>query len=188
MLAKQASEIVFAPDGQHAVIQTSGTADRGLNVVDLRGAEAPRHYVTSTQEVLPMAFSPDGRYFAYVSFRSGNPRVYVRRFPTGSEEWEVPGVGTGRIAWPAGGQRIFAVTGERRELALSAFTFEGVAAPVFGRPAKLFTTTSDQLSLIDGLAAAPDGRSFLTIRPQQAGPAVNGIVVVQNWLAEFQRR
>ena len=188
VLVKQASEIAFSPDGRYGIIQTNGRADRGLKVLDLQGTEPLRQYVSSTQEVLPLAFSHDGRYFAYASFRSGNPRIYMRRFPSGGEEWELPGLSSQRIAWPGGGGQIFALVGERNELTLNVFSFDGRVAPAFGKPKALFTTTGDQLTLYSGLSMSADARRILTVKPQQAGPTMTGIVVVQHWIAEFQRK
>ena len=187
VLIRNASTVRFAPDGRVAVYQTVGTAERGLKVFDVQSGES-RPYVLSPFELLPMGFSANGRYCAYTSFQSGNPRIYIRQFPSGEGQWEVPGVRSGRISWPRGGRELFAIVGSARELPVVAVPIEtGAATPVFGAPRAVFTALQDRFSLLDGFAASADGKRFLTIQRQQSESQVSGIVVVQNWLAEFRK-
>ena len=142
----------------------------------------------STFELLPMGFSANGRYFAYTSFQSGNPRIYVRQFPSGDGQWEIPEVRSERISWPGGGRELFAIAGSTRELPVVAVSIDTQATPAFGAPRHLFTAAADRFALFTGFAALPDGKRFLTIQRHQTESQINGIVVVQNWLAEFGKR
>jgi dipeptidyl aminopeptidase/acylaminoacyl peptidase len=186
VLIKDGADVRFSPDGRHAVYQTMGTAERGLKVFDLQTAQS-RPYVLSPFELLPMDFSPDGRYFAYASFKSGQPRIYLRQFPAGDGEWEIPELRAERINWPRGGRELFAIVGSGRELPLVAVTVDTQKTPVFGKPRPLFTASEDTRPMVRGFIASPDGKRFLTIQRQLSQADVGGIVVVQNWLAEFRR-
>ena len=187
VLIKNASDVRFAPGGRVAVYQTAGTAERGLKLFDLQSGES-RLYVASTFELLPMGFSANGRFFAYTSFQSGNPRIYVRQFPSGDGQWEIPEVRSERISWPGGGRELFAIVGSTRELPVVAVPIDTQATPVFGAPRPVFTAVEDRFSLFGGFAASPDGKRFLTIQRRQTESQLSGIVVVQNWLAEFGKR
>ena len=93
-----------------------------------------------------------------------------------------------RISWPRGGRELFAIVGSARELTVAAVPIEtGAATPVFGAPRGVFTAVQDRFSLFDVFAASADGKRFLTIQRQPTESQVSGIVVVQNWLAEFRK-
>jgi Tol biopolymer transport system component len=188
VLIKNASEVMFAPDGKYLVYQTSGTAERGLKVWNMQPNDPPRPLVLSTFELFPMGFSADSRYLAYSSFQSGSARIYVRQFPSGEGQWEIPDLTSELAIWPRGGREMFAVTGQGRELLVSAVPVDTTAAPSFGKPRVLFTTTDDRLSLFAGFTASADGKRFLTVQRKQTESDATGIVVVQNWWSEFKGR
>jgi eukaryotic-like serine/threonine-protein kinase len=184
VLAKNGDLALFAPDGRTAVYRTNGSAERGLKILDLQTGVS-RPYLLGTFELTPMGFAADGRYLAYNSFRSGAPRIYVRQYPSGDGEWEIPELNSERVAWPRGGRELFAVLGSARETPVVALTIDTAGTPKFGKPRMLFSTTADKLALLGGFDAPPDGRRFLTIQPQKSATDLSGIVVVQNWFAEF---
>ena len=80
--------------------------------------------------------SPDGHWMVYQSNESGQPEIYVRRYPALDRGWQVSEGGgvqprwssTSREVYYRGGQRMMAVTLNASE-----------AEPVFGKPAALFT-------------------------------------------------
>ncbi len=188
ILVKNAGEAIFAPDGKHVVYQTSGTAERGLKVWNMQPNDPARVLVLSTFELYPLGISADGRYVAYSSFKSGSPRLYLRRFPSGEGEWEIPALRSERGFWPGDGRELFAITGQGRDLLVSAVPVATGESPTFGNPKLLFTTTNDRLSVFDGFVATSDGRRFLTVQRKQSESDLRGIVVVQNWMAEFHGR
>ena len=83
---------------------------------------------------------------------------------------------------------MFAITGQGRELLVSVVPVDTTAAPSFGKPRVLFTTTDDRLSLFAAFTASADGKRFLTVQRKQTESDASGIVVVQNWWAEFKGR
>jgi hypothetical protein len=131
-----------------------------------------------------VGFSADGRYFAYTSFERSEPRIYVRRFPAGDTQWEVPRVVAEFAIWPAGGKQLFAVIGRNLGIALTAIPIVATGdVPAFGVPRTLFQTTTEVLGA--GLVITPDGTRILTVQHQESDAPKTGIVVVQNWWADF---
>ncbi len=187
VLLRNGVDLRLAPDGKTGVYETNGTAERGLKIYDVETGQS-RPYVLGTFELNPMGFSANGKYFAYASFRSGTARIYVRQYPSGDGEWEVPGLRSERISWPQGGRDLFAIVGSGRETPVAAVSIDTAGPPVFGKPRVLFTLSANRLALLDGFVAAPGGKRFLAVQRQRSDADVTGIVVVQNWLAEFGGR
>ena len=52
-------------------------------------------------------FSPDGRYIAYVSNKSGRNQVYVRPFPSGDRFWQISRDGGTEPLWSPDGRELF---------------------------------------------------------------------------------
>jgi Tol biopolymer transport system component len=134
--------------------------------------------------------SPDGAYMAYVSDESGREEVYVTRFPSGKGKWQVSLNGGYWPCWTRGGREILFVE-ENRILSV-----EVEIQPAFrlGSPQLLFEHPPSGIARTfnwpDAFHATPDGEHLVlaqsvggedeqTVRP--------GLVVVQNWIAEFEK-
>ena len=90
---------------------------------ELRAGKAEPFVQTPFFEVYP-AFSPDGRWIAYSSHKSGLWEVYVRPFPDGGGDVQVS-TGGGRVPrWPAKGHEIFYATDDHRIMAVP-YTIQG---------------------------------------------------------------
>ena len=84
-------------------------------------------------------FSPDGRWVAYVSDESGRPEVYVRRFQSGGDRWQISSNGGAQPRWRADGREIFYVStsGTLMAVPVSADNGEliaGTAVALFTEP------------------------------------------------------
>ena len=133
------------------------------------------------------AFSPDGRWIAYHSNKSGRFEVYVRPFSTSpGKESEVPisnGGGGGPVWLPKGvellyqaGEQIMAVRYTARDGSFLADKPRVWAANVTGAT---------------GFDVAPDGKRLALILPTAARDAPrqdHTVVFVQNILDELRRR
>ncbi|MDX1646177.1 MAG: protein kinase [Longimicrobiales bacterium] len=66
-----------------------------------------REIVATEAEERAPVLSPDGRWLAYVSDRTGNDEVYVTRFPEATGQWPISNGGGWEPVWSSDGSRIF---------------------------------------------------------------------------------
>ena len=133
--------------------------------------------------------SPDGRYLAYQSNKSGRYEVYIRSFPDGGSMWQVSSDGGTFPRWNPKGDELFYVgeaTGTGRG-SMMMVPVETSGRFRLGRIRKLFDTPEDvDLSDFD---ISADGQRFMAV--QRVGEAEQPqvtITVVQNWAKEFEDR
>jgi serine/threonine protein kinase len=138
-------------------------------------------------------FSPDGRWIAYASNKSGQEEIYVRPFsgqPSGSAgEWKISTDGGADPRWSADGKELFYLAREpsghfKNELmavpihTIGAATFEaGAPKPLFDF---VYTGIVPQANVF-GYAVAADGRRFL-VNPS-VNPITTTLNVIVNWEA-----
>jgi Tol biopolymer transport system component len=134
-------------------------------------------------------FSPDSRWLAYVSNKSGASEVYVRAFSDNGDEIRVSTAGGMQVRWRPDGNELFYVTPDDRLMAVS-FRSGGSATPEIGLPVALFVThLATGASVVGGkpqYAVARDGRFLMNvaIEPTTSAP----ITVVLNWTASLRKR
>jgi serine/threonine-protein kinase len=141
--------------------------------------------VTEDAEYDP-ALSPNGRWLAYASNRTGQIEVWVKGYPDGAPV-RVSRNGGYEPRWSLDGHELFYLQG-RSMMAIAVDTEREFS---FGMPVELFTGSYffDAASGVASYDVAHDGR-FLMIQPDtNAGDAPNqsSIVVVQNWTEELKR-
>ena len=85
---------------------TDGGTRYLLNVADVDG-HGEHVILDSARPVMSPAWSPDGRKLAYVSFESGQPRIFIQEIATGAREEIVsfPGI-NGAPAFSPGGRHL----------------------------------------------------------------------------------
>jgi eukaryotic-like serine/threonine-protein kinase len=129
-----------------------------------------------------MELSPDGRWLAYQSNASGQPEIYVRRYPALDRAWQVSEDGGVQTRWSTDGREIY----YRGAGHVNAVTFDGKGdAPVLGRPAPLF---ADEYDFGQGLSVAnydalPGGRFAMFRRD----PGSGRFRIALNWTTELER-
>ena len=182
----------WSPDGRFLLYTTTPKPKTGYDVWILSLADRKPKLLlgTETAEYLA-AFSPDGRWIAYLSNESGRLEVYVRPFVTsggnpafGEGKWQVSrdGAVAATPRWRGDGKELFFVSTNDDLMAVDV----NGAGPAFqiGIPHKLFSmglaTTGD---------VTPDGKRFLVgIVPGQNGQSTNTpITVVLNWQADLKK-
>jgi serine/threonine protein kinase len=170
--------VEWSPDGK-SLICASGSAMR-LWVVPI-GAEAGKPRLLMNETVLrTVRFSPDGRFFAYVSAQSGQNEVYLRRFPPTDERWQISQGGGVEPYWPRDAKEFFYIAPNRKVMAVSIRTTPAVdvgkAQPLFPAPTAYgkFTRSSYVVSR--------DGERFLFSVPVDQARAT--ITLIQNAAAD----
>jgi serine/threonine-protein kinase len=162
------------------------TATGDILVMRASGNDTPRPLVATEYIEADPALSPNGRWLAYVSNRTGRPEIWVQGYPEGPVV-RVSNNGGYEPRWSADGRELFYFVGN----AMMAVKMQTADEPSFDAPVQLFAgrfllTTNSTAASYD---VARDGR-FLMIEPPGANdrPALASIVVVQNWAEELKKR
>jgi Tol biopolymer transport system component len=174
----------WSPDGRVLLFQMNDARTRGgwdLWTYSTADRKATPFLQTPFNEVQPK-FSPDGRWFAYVSNESGKEEVYVVPFPGPGGKWQISTAGGRAPIWTRGGREIIYQTPGDEIIAV-----ELSMAPSFqaGIPRALFKT---HLRPPPGrqFDVTPDGERFL-VNVMPGEQVSDPITLVQNWAAERKK-
>ncbi len=175
-------EGVFTPRGD-AVAYRVDTPDRNRDIylVPLTGERTPVALLTRVDDDKQPRVSPDGKWLAYVSNESGREEVYVRALANGGARVAVSTDGGGEPLWAPDGKRLFYRTGARLMAAHIA------TAPSLAATARdtLFEGPYTTDPFHPNYDVAPDGKSFVMVRPVEAN---RQLVMVVNWIQELRQR
>ncbi len=176
----------WSPDGKVlAFVSVNPTTLQDIRVlrVDQKGASTP-FLETQFREGGP-AFSPDGKWIAYVSDESGQFEIYVRPFPGPGEKWPISLEGGNEPVWPRNGRELFYRAGDTM-MAVDVQTTPTFSA---GQPRKLFDKAYERsIALWANYDASPDGQRLLMVRQENASAPATHINVVLNWVEELKPR
>jgi serine/threonine-protein kinase len=125
--------------------------------------------------------SPDGRWLAYVSNESGREEVYLRALAPGGGRVPVSAGGGGEPLWDPDGTRLYYRTGDQ---VIEAAIATAPTLQVTGRRV-LFSGLYSTDIFHPNYDVAPDGKSFLMIKPVDLS---RGLIMVVNWARELRRR
>ena len=139
-----------------------------LEVLDLRN-----HSQTAYATGAEAQFSPDGRWIAFSglgSSGSGDPEVYVGRFPGPGRRIQISNHGGAQARWRADGKEIFYITKDKKLMAVAMDMSHD--EPVAGVPHVLFQTRiiAPRIVLFQ-YAVSPDGKRFLINSMPSVGAA-----------------
>jgi Tol biopolymer transport system component len=181
------------PDGRLLLAGVRATdAGAGADLVTLPAdGGAPEDFVRTEYTEDSASVSPDGRWVAYRSTRSGKAEIWVQGI-TGKAPVRVSRGGGREPLWSRDGRDLFYLEGNK----LIALAVMGGAEFSFGEPVVLFDQPYfhglGAPAIMDPLRSydvAKDGR-FVMIpppgNPNAAGSPPPGIVVVQNWSEELK--
>jgi Tol biopolymer transport system component len=149
----------------------------------LTSGSDPVPFLVSPFDESSPAFSPDGRFLAYVSDETGRSEVYVQPFPGPGGRWLISTAGGDDPVWSANGRELF----YRRGGALMAVLVR--TAPLFevGAQSRLFESHDEAPSEARNYDVSPDGGHFVMVQTEDA-PSAQQFHVVLNWFSEFGRR
>jgi Tol biopolymer transport system component/tRNA A-37 threonylcarbamoyl transferase component Bud32 len=134
--------------------------------------------VTPFDEDFP-AFSPDGRWVAYLSNESGRDQVYVQGYPERRGKWQVSQAGGGFPHWRGDGRELY-WSGPDGMLRAAPVT-SGAAGIEIGKPSPLFRLP--QGTGTGWFEPDRDGQRFLVLEPAGGPERELPMVVVHNWPA-----
>jgi DNA-binding winged helix-turn-helix (wHTH) protein/Tol biopolymer transport system component len=139
-----------------------------LEVLDLRN-----HSHTTYTTGAEAQFSPDGRWIAFSglgSSGSGDPEVYIGRFPGPGRRIQISNHGGLQARWRADGKELFYISMDKKLMAVAIDTSHD--EPVAGVPHVLFQTRIIGPGLVlFQYAVSPDGSRFLINSMPSVGAA-----------------
>jgi serine/threonine-protein kinase len=173
-----------APNGRLLFGTPSDAGDPDLMEMTLDDRRQVRPLVrTSFSENLG-AVSPDARWLAYTSNRSGRAEVYVAPYPnTEAGRWPVSTVGGSGPRWSNDGKEIFFLGPDRALMSAtvsSTRTRWSAAPPVKVLDPGYWSSTSVGAHY----DVSPDGKRFLVLQPPML--SAPDLVVVQQWDEELK--
>jgi Tol biopolymer transport system component len=130
------------------------------------------------------AFSPDGRWVAYLSNRNGRDDVFMEPFPErGASVLVSTTQGGGEPVWSRKGQELFYRSGDK--MMAVAYAIKATFEPA--KPVVLFFERPYARSSPRNYDVTADGRFLMLKESEQVGAAIQ-INVVLNWQEELKRR
>jgi eukaryotic-like serine/threonine-protein kinase len=158
---------------------------RGADIwaLPLNGDRKPFEVVrTDFNERLPQ-FSPDGKWIAYESDKTGRFEIYVQRFPGPGGDLSVSAGGGTQVRWNPTGKELFYVDADDRLMAVPlGFSSDGVSVEP-GPPRPLFATNVGSSAFNNNrqqYMVSPDGQSFVMNSVSEETLAAP-ITVILNW-------
>ena len=196
---------MLSPDGRHLLFAEDVRGPEYLRLADFDTSgklSEPRPFFASDDEpsVHDAHISPDGRFLAYMSTESGQPEIFLTRFPDGTGRWQVSQAGGRQPRWAAASGELFFLAGSGpSERAMSVVRVDDTAGVAVSAPEELFSL--DRVGS-DGVAAgltylgteggydvSPDGtRFFMVSQGLREGAAAPRMVLVQNWRRLLEER
>jgi dipeptidyl aminopeptidase/acylaminoacyl peptidase len=182
---------VWSPDGRVLIYQvgTSYNSPSDIWVMPM-DTRKPVPFIHGAANEGQPAFSPDGRWVAYMSDETGRPEVYVQPYPANGDKFTISTAGGIQPQWRADGKELFFLSATRQMQAVDI----GVKGDRFeaGAPRTLFTTRA---ALVAGplgpyrvFGVAADGQSFVVDElPPDAGQRHDPLVVIVNWTSLLRR-
>ncbi len=175
----------WSADGRYLLFETRDAGEKPkLWILPLFGERKPLRLLGTPFSEDLGAFSPDGKWIAYVSDESGRREVYVQTFPISTAKWRISTNGGTQPRWRGDGKEIFYVAPDNRIMAVAvkaSSSFEvGIPTALFQIGMEFGTGYRHQY------AVTRDGERFLVIRAattQEARP----ITVVLNWESELKK-
>jgi serine/threonine-protein kinase len=171
-----------SPDGRHvAFYEQHPETGRDIWVAGLEEGGRSEPLIATSANERSARFSPDGRWIAYTSDRSGRDEVYVRQFePRGEMDHLISTAGGREPVWSRDGTELFYRTGNSLVAVPLEFTPELQA----GSPVPLFEANwaIDSGGLNQMYDVTPDGR-FLVIE----GVTEGKIAVITGWQNALDR-
>ncbi len=173
----------WSPDGRF-LLYDSVSLKGGVDIwaLPLDGGEAFEVVQTQFNERLGQ-FSPDGKWIAYQSEKTGRFEVYVQPFPGTGGDVQVSTDGGTQVRWNPRGGELFYVAADDRLMAVPIRV--GANAPTFEAGTPLWLSATNMGAAIPdtnrhAYMVSPDGQSFvINSVPEEA--SASAITVIQNW-------
>jgi serine/threonine-protein kinase len=162
----------------------SPIANADIVVMSADGTGEPREVVATEYMETDPVLSPDGKWLAYVSNRTGRNEVWVQGYPDGVPV-RISTEGGFEPRWSSDGRELYYRQGTAL-LAVAVRTEEAELS--FDSPTELFRGFLAMPDVtVSSYDVARDGR-FLMMQSPSVDAAGESIIVVQNWIEEVKAR
>jgi Tol biopolymer transport system component len=132
------------------------------------------------------SLSPDMRWLLYMSEESGQPEVYVQRFPTAARKWRLSSNGGVQPSWRHDGREVVFLTLDGTMMAASIE--EKNTLLEISRPKRLFQMAIDAGRVAHQYRMTTDGQRFVVAVPVEPTGTAPPITVVVNWLSGLKQK
>jgi len=186
----------WRPDGKVLALRQF-SLDTGYDIMTLpvEGDEKsgwkpgkPIPFANSTFDERSPAFSPDGRWLAYMSNESGGYEVYVRPFPGPGGKWQISTGGGVIPKWSRDGKELFYRTADDK---IMVATYTASADSFRADKPQLWSPGQfTDLGLNSNFDVYPDGKRFAVLKASGTGQAAasNRVNFIVNFFDEVRRR
>jgi len=166
-------------DGIVAYVTPSGD----IGVLPLEGEREPEPVLTNRYRETSPQFSPDGRWLAFSSNRSGQFEVYVKPYPGQGGIVPISTDGGLEPVWARNGEELFYRNGRKMMVVPVQMepAFKAEKPELLFEGSYLYSLTN----LSTNYDVAPDGQTFVMV--QEAEVEQTQINVVLNWFEELKR-
>jgi serine/threonine-protein kinase len=166
-------------------VETNPKTGRDIWILATAGERKARPLLLTQFGETGVVFSPDNRWFAYVSNESGREEIYVRPVSGSGEKWQVSTDGGNEPVWPHNGRELFYRRGDR----MMAVDLAAGTAFTAGKPHLLFEGQFQAGNSIGraGYDVTADGQKFLMIQESGSQTAPRQLEVVMEWFSELKR-
>jgi Tol biopolymer transport system component len=186
----------WSPDGHALAFYVGGvTRPRAISMLHRDSDKwTPAPFIETSFEERGAIFSPDGRWVAYVSNKSGQNDIYARPYAGPGGEVTISVGGGAEPVWAPSGRELFyrhagKLLAVRIDETASSLTV-GAPTRVFDDPYRL--DTGGAQGGVANYDISPDGRRFVMVEEPRAStsgaPAAPQIQVVLNWTEELKAR
>jgi eukaryotic-like serine/threonine-protein kinase len=184
----------WSPDGKSMLYTVAYTADRGpkrklastdLWLVSPGDPRSARLWFESPFRETGGAFSPDGRWIAYVSDESGVQEVYVRPYPGPGAAVKVSNGFAIEPLWSRDGRELYYRAGDSAEKVMAAEVRRAAGLSI-SAPRLLFSSQlavggrEDRYREYD---VSADGREFVSVRYNRSEEPDRQLTIVTSWAA-----
>ena len=177
--ATTAIPLDWSRDGRYLLYKSFGIeGSQDLWALPMQGDRTPLPVAQTTFDERDGQFSPDGRWVAYQSDRSGSFEIHVQPFPGPGPPMQVSKGGGAQVRWRADGQELYYIALDGRLTAVPMAFVSNNPRP--GTPQPLFQTRVGGAvqMLTQQYAVAPDGLFLLNAT---VGDATVPMTLLLNW-------
>jgi serine/threonine-protein kinase len=172
----------FTPDGESVVLTT--TNDIKMVRLELETGKSELVFDDPGAQ-WGAAFSPDGRFLAYVSTETGVDEIFVKTWPIGGGKWQVSTNGGQFPLWSSDGRTLYFI---RDGVLFSCDVDTSTGAVRAGQPRELLRGPYElRTAPIRNFDLAPDGR-FIFARQRTDVVAPRQLEVVLGWEGLMEKR